>query len=691
MPAGFKIADGYVEVHSKLDRAGVRRDAKAAADAFDEEGKKREGSFLKWLFKTNPSLMRMLEAPIGSMFGSPIVFAAAATFATTVAGFLSAAIVTGILGGLGAGLIAAGAFALKNNKKLTDNWDKLQSRIKKTAEKAAMPLLNPLIKGMDLVGDRFEQMGPALNRLFKGVSPMIEPLVNAVMGFVQNMLPGIEKALPGMQAVIDAIAVHMPGLGTAIGDFFATLAENKDLLIRMVGLTFTWLDIFFKVLGPLLMIAIQGFVNTADAWNAMTDGILKGSAWIVETWKKIPGWWDSTWGAVKGFFVGIGKAIGDFFTSSGDNISGFFSGLGDKIAGWWDAAVNFVKAGGQKIVDAVTALGNGVWSTITHIPQALQTFLMQLFDGILYLIGYGIGSAVRTILGFPQLISLGFQTGLDMIKGLFTAAFNFVKGIVTGFFDWIKNDSVSTGASLVETFTGFLGKIRDGADAAFNWLIQRVLSFLIGWKNYIFSIPGMLKDAFTSAWKFAVDAGTAGVEKLLAIARALPGRIKKDLGNLGDLLKEAGKDLIRGLVSGLESMLGWAIDAAKHAAGKIMDGIKGAMGINSPSTVARDEVGAQIPPGIGIGIKDNAWRAYDAMDEIARNMMAHGSVATPSHAEATAANAFGPVTMYINIDSIQELEDIQAFLDNRLVGSSKASTWAGNLYEQQGKYVRDYS
>src|SRR5690606_10982801 len=63
----------------------------------------------------------------------------------------------------------------------------------------------------------------------------------------------------------------------------------------------------------------------------------------------------------------------------------------------------------------------------------------------------------------------------------------------------------------------------------------------------------------------------------------------------------AGKDLIRGLWRGFQSMLGWVADKIKGAVGGLVNGVKGLLGIASPSKVFRD-IGSDTMLGFDIGI-----------------------------------------------------------------------------------------
>uniref|UniRef100_UPI0032989CFD hypothetical protein n=1 Tax=Salmonella enterica TaxID=28901 RepID=UPI0032989CFD len=87
-------------------------------------------------------------------------------------------------------------------------------------------------------------------------------------------------------------------------------------------------------------------------------------------------------------------------------------------------------------------------------------------------------------------------------------------------------------------------------------------------------------------------------------------------GDLGSLLVNAGKDLIRGRWDGIVGMGRWLWDNIMNWVRTYVPGpILQFLGIASPSKLMRDEVGRWIPAGIGEGIIANAAAAADAARE----------------------------------------------------------------------------
>ena len=72
---------------------------------------------------------------------------------------------------------------------------------------------------------------------------------------------------------------------------------------------------------------------------------------------------------------------------------------------------------------------------------------------------------------------------------------------------------------------------------------------------------------------------------------------------------------MNGVWSGICSAKDKFVSDVKSFFSGIVDGVKDALDINSPSRVMKKEVGRWIPPGVGEGIKEEMPELYDQTDE----------------------------------------------------------------------------
>jgi phage-related protein len=112
-----------------------------------------------------------------------------------------------------------------------------------------------------------------------------------------------------------------------------------------------------------------------------------------------------------------------------------------------------------------------------------------------------------------------------------------------------------------------------------------------------------------------------GVDKVIQFFRDLPGDILRALGNFGRLLYQAGVDLLNGLWDGIKSMVSNLINRMKNFARDLINGFYEVLGIRSPSRVFR-EAGVNIVKGLVQGIERSSSSATDAVNQLAQQTMA---------------------------------------------------------------------
>ena len=180
-----------------------------------------------------------------------------------------------------------------------------------------------------------------------------------------------------------------------------------------------------------------------------------------------------------------------------------------------------------------------------------------------------------------------------------------IKDVVT----WFMNHKV-----IAEVLAGIIGGVLLAAMGAFIvslFTAGGALAFLMSPVTLIIAGVALLVAGVIYAYHhFAIFKdiikGVGDVIKdAIGFFTRLPGDILHALGNLGDLLLQAGKDIMGGLIHGIESLVTAPLDIVKKAASGILKGIKGFFGINSPSTVMA-EVGSNLMQGLSNGITDNS-------------------------------------------------------------------------------------
>lgn len=126
--------------------------------------------------------------------------------------------------------------------------------------------------------------------------------------------------------------------------------------------------------------------------------------------------------------------------------------------------------------------------------------------------------------------------------------------------------------------------------------------------------------AVTDAWNWitrktgeAKDWILARIIDLVHFFATIGSKILDAIGNLGDLLKGVGRDIVNGLWAGISGGWDWLTNQVSSLAKRLLQAAKNALGIGSPSKLFRRLIGRWIPPGIAMGVKDTSRQAVGAV------------------------------------------------------------------------------
>jgi hypothetical protein len=192
---------------------------------------------------------------------------------------------------------------------------------------------------------------------------------------------------------------------------------------------------------------------------------------------------------------------------------------------------------------------------------------------------------------------------------------------------------VSTALMLLDTIIGF---ILDNSQMLIDTGIETALSLIDG---LIAALPQLIPAAVM----IIVQLGIGLIQALPQLIAMLPqiftgikdGLVALDWG-------EIGKQIINGIKQGI-------IDAAKALATAVVEAAKAALnaaksflGIKSPSTVFRGQVGAMIGAGMALGITDKIPAVNSAMNKLNQEITSGSGIKTPSVTSQTrSATAIG--------------------------------------------------
>ena len=289
-------------------------------------------------------------------------------------------------------------------------------------------------------------------------------------------------------------------------------------------------------------------------------------------------------------------------------------GLANIFAGNVQEGAAQISQGIQDLVGSIAAAIPGVIEVGKELVLSLGKAIMDNTPTLLGNVADMMSQFTGQILdAAPDVFASGTETISSLADGLLQnapAAIESSGQVMNDVLDRILTDlprMMESGVQLIQNLA--VGLLQNGPavlEAIANVLLQLL-------QTIASHLPEILQKGIELIGQLA-----AGIINAIPDAVAGMGQV---LSNLKDAVTQVdwgalGKAIIDGIIAGLRNAGDALFGALKGLAGEALKAAKGALKIESPSKVFRDQVGAMIPAGIAEGIEDNAGVVTDAMADV---------------------------------------------------------------------------
>ena len=194
--------------------------------------------------------------------------------------------------------------------------------------------------------------------------------------------------------------------------------------------------------------------------------------------------------------------------------------------------------------------------------------------------------------------------------------------------------------------------------SAVQW-ISLGMKIMTAFKNGIAALLPSIKNAANNIKSGIINAIKQMPSKLQALAdQGVRGIISKFQSiNWGEI----GMNVVRGIANGIRSAISWVVDAAKDAAVAALNAAKDFLGIHSPSTLMRDQVGKYISLGMAAGIDDYSDSAVHSMESMAQNVSDAATVSMQTSTGGSTGSmlgGYGPISINVYARENDSLTDL---------------------------------
>lgn len=376
-------------------------------------------------------------------------------------------------------------------------------------------------------------------------------------------------------------------------------------------------------------------------------------------------------------------------------------------------AIEFFKSQNIGMKDIVITAWNiikaGIANTINLIATIIQVTLTAITTA--WKVGWeGIKMAVTVVWAAIKMV---VQSAMDIVKGVIQVGTALIKGDWQGAWEAIKTMFSNVWNNIKQyaqtAITAVKTAISNGLNAiktGWNNIWNSIKTFFQNWwtntknvaknstenmKQAITNGINAIKSKWTSIWNNIKQTFSNVMNNLKSKAKEGVEKIKSAFDALKELPKrmlQIGKDIVNGIWNGIVSMWGNLVAKVKSKVDGLVNSIKSALDIHSPSRVLRDEVGRWIPAGIEVGMQDG----QRSLERTAKDM-AMSAVPDVPNVVGGIGNAFSRLndeansTLNANLSANATIND-KAMNVKLNLGGKEFEAFASSIDVQNGKTAK---
>lgn len=389
-----------------------------------------------------------------------------------------------------------------------------------TALASLAPAVGPLAAVLAALAPLLGVVAQAFATILVPAARALEPVVAALapaLAVVAELLAGavgsaITALAPAVLALVQALAPLLVQLGGVLADALTTAAPLlSQLLTALTPIISAVGGAFLQALTAVLPVVLQLAQVFGQVLLVALRAVQPVLPIIVQLVQQLAGMIAGALTTATPTLVQIGQLLGQVLVTA-------VTGLAPSLPVLAQAFITVIEAL-LPLVPPLLSLVDALLPPLTELVLALVPVLVQAANTF--------ATVVRAI---APLVALLAEVLIPIIETLL---------------------------GVVENVFGLIGSIIQGAMRYVQGVIDTVLGLITGDWDRAWS---GVKNVLGGIWDSIKGVVTNGIQGLLRLFVELPGRILSALGDLGGLLVEAGKNIIRGLIRGLEAAWQWIKD-----------------------------------------------------------------------------------------------------------------------------------
>lgn len=457
-----------------------------------------------------------------------------------------------------------------------------------------------------------QQFDSVMRTMSSTVGSVFAPVLQQVVSGLGNLATGFQTMLSG---------VDLTPLTNMVTGLFSALTPLGGIITNLASAVMPIISAAISAIIPIISTIINVIGQVVQTISSTVTPVIQTITQIIQTAMPI---------------------IQGAFQTASDVITGVINATFPVIQTIITSVMNIIQSVVSTILAAINGDWDGVWNGI-----------LSFFVNIWNLLANTVKSVIQSI---KDVIS----TYLDAIKNVFSSIWNAIGGTVTSVWNSIK----STVSNAINNVKNTVSNVLNSVKSTISNIIENI-------KNIFSNGFNAVRNTVSNAFNAVSSTVSGAVNNVINFVSSLPSRIAGIFGNAGSLLVSAGRNIINGLINGITGAVSGAVRAVKNAVSSIVNGAKSFLGIHSPSTVFRDEIGQYIPEGVAVGIEANTDSAIDAVHSMTDDLVDNTNVDVVN----TGDNG-GMVEAFLQ--ALSQLPEVRVFRDPK-----DAAAWVGKAVDEE--------
>lgn len=415
-------------------------------------------------------------------------------------------------------------------------------------------------------GASFERAMNSMKNAAIQLGTVLAPVAQKIAQVIQQIAQKLNSLSPAQQQLIAKILLVVAAVGPALivaGKMITAIGS----IVKVVGLLMNPVGAVIAIIGG-AVVAVKHLWDTNTGFRTAVINI---------------------WNGIKAFFSTIGTFFGTIFNgivNAVKSVVTFFQTLPQFFSGLWTAITTALKNFWNNVVAFFT-------QGIPNLMNNIKNWFMKLPENIGYALGFAIGKLIQW---GAQAIAWAAQAIPQLINNIGTF-FSQLPGKIWNF--------------LVQAFT----KIALWGGNCISFVASNFPKFVQSVVQFFQQLPGKIWNELV---KVVTNIGKWVGNMISFIASNFPRIVSSIVGffqSIPGKMLDIGRNIVTGIWNGISGAAGWLWNQITGFCNGIVNGIKGALGIHSPSRVMADVVGKNMVLGIGQGFANNMQSVTSTMSD----------------------------------------------------------------------------